>query len=153
MSHRKTRTRDVNNEDDRVHELVDIIAEEVSDVDRAANRRRYLAIKRENDGDEDGLGPEIFDDEDMDSDPEDASLAKARRSRAGEDDEESEDEELADVFEGDEASEDEEESDEEDEDDEEAEPPAHAEGCTAPGHAGQSRWAPTRGPEGLRRAP
>ena len=121
MSHRKTRTRDVNNEDDRVHELVDIIAEEVSDVDRAANRRRYLAIKRENDGDEDGLGPEIFDDEDMDSDPEDASLAKARRSRAGEDDEESEDEELADVFEGDEASEDDQESDEEDEDDEEAE--------------------------------
>ena len=44
----RTRTRDVNNEDDRVHELVDIIAEEVSDVDRAANRRRYLAIKREN---------------------------------------------------------------------------------------------------------
>jgi hypothetical protein len=121
VSHRKTRTRDVNNEDDRVHELVDIIAEEVSDVDRAANRRRYLAIKRENDSDEDGLGPELFDDEDMDSDPEDASLAKARRSRADEDDEESEDEELADVFEGDEASEDEEESDEEDEDDEEAE--------------------------------
>ena len=119
MSHRKTRTRDVNNEDDRVHELVDIIAEEVSDVDRAANRRRYLAIKRENDGDEDGLGPEIFDDEEMDSDPEDASLAKARRSRADEDDEESEDEEseddqLADVFEGDEES-DEEESDEEEE--------------------------------------
>jgi hypothetical protein len=55
---------------------VDIIAEEVSDVDRAANRRRYLAIKRETDGDEDGLGPELFDDElgdeDMDSDPEDA---------------------------------------------------------------------------------
>jgi hypothetical protein len=101
---------------------VDIIAEEVSDVDRAANRRRYLAIKRENDGDEDGLGPEIFDDEEMDSDPEDASLAKARRSRADEDDEESEDEEsddqLADVFEGDEES-DEEESDEEDEDEDE----------------------------------
>ena len=119
MSHRKTRTRDANSEDDRVHELVDIIAEEVSDVDRAANRRRYLAIKRENDGDEDGLGPEIFDDEEMDSDPEDASLAKARRSRADEDDEESEDEEpeddqLADVFEGDEES-DEEESDEEEE--------------------------------------
>jgi hypothetical protein len=101
---------------------VDIIAEEVSDVDRAANRRRYLAIKRENDGDEDGLGPEIFDDEDMDSDPEDAALAKARRSRAEEDEEESEDEQsndqLADVFEGDESSEDEEEPDEEDEDEE-----------------------------------
>ena len=122
MSHRKTRTRDVNNEDDRVHELVDIIAEEVSDVDRAANRRRYLAIKRENDGDEDGLGPEIFDDEEMDSDPEDASLAKARRSRADEDDEESEDDEseddqLADVFEGDEESD--EESDEDKAEDDE----------------------------------
>ena len=119
MSHRKTRTRDVNNEHDRVHELVDIIAEEVSDVDRAANRRRYLAIKRENDGDEDGMGPELFDDEEMDSDPEDASLAKARRSRTDEDDEESEDEEseddqLADVFEEDEESDDEE-PDEEDE--------------------------------------
>ena len=128
MSHRKTRTRDVNNEDDRVHELVDIIAEEVSDVDRAANRRRYLAIKRENDGDEDGLGPEIFDDEEMDSDPEDASLAKARRSRADEDDEESEDEEseddqLADVFEGDEESDEEESDEEEAEDDEDRRKP------------------------------
>ena len=99
---------------------MDIIAEEVSDVDRAANRRRYLAIKRENDGDEDGLGPEIFDDENMDSDPGDAALAKARRSRADADeeeagDEESEDDQLADVFEGGEES-DEEESDEEDED-------------------------------------
>jgi hypothetical protein len=98
---------------------VDILAEEVSDVDRAANRRRYLAIKRENDGDEGGLGPEIFDDAEMDSDPEDASLAKARRSRADEDeeeaeDDESEDEQLADVFEGDEESDDEE-PDEEDE--------------------------------------
>ena len=98
---------------------MDILAEEVSDVDRAANRRRYLAIKRENDGDEGGLGPEIFDDEEMDSDPEDASLAKARRSRADENDEESEDDEseddqLADVFEGDEESDDEE-PDEEDE--------------------------------------
>jgi len=120
VSHRKTRTRDVNSEDDRVHELVDIIAEEVSDVDRAANRRRYLAIKRENDADEDGLGREIFDDEEMDSDPDDASLAKARRSRADEDeeeaeDEESEDDERADVFEGNEKSEDDE-SDAEDED-------------------------------------
>ena len=98
---------------------MDILAEEVSDVDRAANRRRYLAIKRENGGDEDGLGPEIFDDEEMDSDPEDASLAKARRPRADEDeveseDEESEDDQLADVFEGDEESE-EEESEEEEE--------------------------------------
>jgi hypothetical protein len=121
VSHRKTRTRDVNNEDDRVHELVDILAEEVSDVDRAANRRRYLAIKRENDGDEDGLGPEIFDDEDMDSDPEDASLAKARRSRADENEEESEEDEedqLADVYEGDEESDAEEEDEESDEEDE-----------------------------------
>jgi hypothetical protein len=74
---------------------VDIIAEEVSDVDRAANRRRYLAIKRHSDGDEDGLGAEIFDDElggqDMDSEPDDASLTKARRSRAAAYDEESED--------------------------------------------------------------
>jgi hypothetical protein len=119
VSHRKTRTRDANSEDDRVHELVDIIAEEVSDVDRAANRRRYLAIKRENDGDEDGLGPEIFDDEEMDSDPEDASLAKARRSRADEN-EEDEDDQLADVYEGDEES-DAEEEDEESDDEDEAE--------------------------------
>jgi hypothetical protein len=95
VSHRKTRTRDVNNEDARVHELVDIIAEEVSDVDRAANRRRYLAIKRQSEGDENGLGPEFFDDElgdeSMDSEPDDASLAKTRRSRAAADDEESED--------------------------------------------------------------
>jgi hypothetical protein len=128
VSHRKTRTRDVNNEDDRVHELVDIIAEEVSDVDRAANRRRYLAIKRHSDGDEDGLGPEIFDDElgdeDMDSEPDDASLAKARRSRPtaddeSEDNEDSDDEENEGLFEDDESedAEDEEKSEDEDEDD------------------------------------
>jgi hypothetical protein len=77
---------------------VDIIAEEVSDVDRAANRRKYLVIKREtedDEDDEDGLGPEIFDDklgdEDMDSEPDDAALAKARRSRSAAHDEESED--------------------------------------------------------------
>jgi hypothetical protein len=108
---------------------VDIIAEEVSDVDRAANRRRYLAIKRQSDGDEDGLGPEIFDDElgdeDMDSEPDDASLAKARRSRAAADDDEpedddgSEDEEDEGLFEGQESedAENEEESEDEDEDD------------------------------------
>jgi hypothetical protein len=110
---------------------VDIIAEEVSDVDRAANRRRYLTIKREADGDEDGLGPEIFDDElsneDMDSEPGDASLAKARRSRATAHDEESEDEEDSEdaeddgLFEDDESdeaedNEDSEESDDEDDD-------------------------------------
>jgi hypothetical protein len=129
VSHRKTRTRDVNNEKDRVHELVDIIAEEVSDVDRAANRRRYLAIKRQNDGDDDGLGPELFDDElgdeDMDSEPDDASLAKARRSRPtadddeSEDDDDSEDEEDEGLFENDESedAEEDEESEDESEDD------------------------------------
>jgi hypothetical protein len=126
VSHRKTRTRDANSGDERVHELVDIIAEEVSDVDRAANRRRYLAIKRQSDGDEDGLGPEFFDDElgdeGMDSEPDDASLAKARRSRAAADDDESEDDDDSDdaedegLFEdGDsEDAEDEEESEDED---------------------------------------
>jgi hypothetical protein len=108
---------------------VDIIAEEVSDVDRAANRRRYLAIKRQSDGDEDGLGLEIFDDElgeeDMDSEPDDASAAKARRSRAAADDDESEDDDDSEdtedegLFEEDESedAEDEKESDEADEDD------------------------------------
>jgi hypothetical protein len=121
VSHRKSRTRDANSEDDRVHELVDIIAEEVSDVDRAANRRRYLAIKRETDGDEDGLGPELFDNEEMDSDPEDGALAKARRSRADENEEESEEDEegqLSDVYEGDEESDVEEEDEESYEEDE-----------------------------------
>jgi hypothetical protein len=105
---------------------VDIIAEEVSDVDRAANRRRYLAIKRETEGDADGLGPELFDDElgdeDVDSEPDDASLAKARRSRAAADDDEPEDDgdsedEEEDLFEDDESedAEEEEESEEEDE--------------------------------------
>ena len=125
MSHRKTRARDANSGDDRVHELVDIIAEEVSDVDRAANRRRYLAIKRESDGDEDGLGHELFDDEDMDSELDDASLAKARRSRTAEDDEESEDdddsedEEDEGLFEGQESEDAEEEEESADEDDSE----------------------------------
>jgi hypothetical protein len=106
---------------------VDIIAEEVSDVDRAANRRRYLAIKRQGDGDDDGLGAEIFDDElgdeDAYSDPEDASLAKARRSRAAanddqsEDDEDSDDEESESLFEDDEPEDAEEEEESEDEDD------------------------------------
>ena len=128
MSHRKTRTRDANSGDERVHELVDIIAEEVSDVDRAANRRRYHAIKRQSDGDEEGLGPEIFDDElgeeDMDSDPEDPSLTKAQRSRAAADDSEDEDDESDDaesdeLFEDgqSEDAEDEEESEDEDQDD------------------------------------
>jgi hypothetical protein len=129
VSHRKTRTRDANSGDDRVHELVDIIAEEVSDVDRAANRRRYLAIKRETDGDADGLGTELFDDElgdeDMDSEPDDASLAKARRSRAAADDEESEDEDDSEdeedegLFEDEESEDAEEEKESEDEDDSE----------------------------------
>jgi hypothetical protein len=127
VSHRKTRTRDVNNEDDRVHELVDIIAEEVSDVDRAANRRRYLAIKRQSDSDEEGLGPELFDDElgneGMDSEPDDASLAKARRSRPTADDDESEDNEDSDdeenegLFEDDESEDAEEDEEPEDEED------------------------------------
>jgi hypothetical protein len=119
VSHRKTRARDANSGDDRVHELVDIIAEEVSDVDRAANRRRYLAIKRETDGDADGLGTELFDDEDMDSELDDASLAKARRSRTAEDDEESEDDEDSEDEKGERLFEDEE-SEEADEEEESA---------------------------------
>ncbi len=35
------------NSEDRVHELLDILVQEVSDVDRAANKRRYLTIKNE----------------------------------------------------------------------------------------------------------
>jgi hypothetical protein len=108
---------------------VDIIAEEVSDVDRAANRRRYLAIKRETEGDADDLGPELFDDElgdeDVDSEQDDASLAKARRSRPtadddeSEDDDDSEDEEDEDLFEDDESEDAEEEEESADEDDSE----------------------------------
>ncbi len=130
MSHRKTRTRDANSGDERVHELVDIIAEEVSDVDRAANRRRYLAIKRETEGDADGLGPELFDDElgdkDVDSEQDDASLAKARRSRPTADDDESEDDgdsedEEEDLFEDDESEDAKEEVESEDESEGESE--------------------------------
>jgi hypothetical protein len=107
---------------------VDIIAEEVSDVDRAANRRRYLAIKRETEGDADCLGPELFDDElgdeDVDSEQDDASLAKARRSRPTADDDESEDDrdsedEEEDLFEDDESEDAEEEEESEDEDESE----------------------------------
>jgi hypothetical protein len=110
---------------------VDIIAEEVSDVDRAANRRRYLAIKRQSDGDDDGLGAELFDDESINSEPDDASLAKARRSRAAadedesEDDNDSEDDEDEGLFEDDEsedAAEEEESADEDDSEDDRRRP-------------------------------
>lgn len=52
-------------EDQKVHQLLDIIAEEISDVDRAANKRTYLVVKRRTDMDvaDQTLGPEVVTDE------------------------------------------------------------------------------------------
>lgn len=49
--------------DPKVYQLLDIIAEEVSDVDRAANRRTYLVVKRRTEMDNDQLGAEVVEDE------------------------------------------------------------------------------------------
>lgn len=46
-------------DDERIHELVDIVAEEVSDVDHAANRHTYLVIKRD-----DEFGPALLESDD-----------------------------------------------------------------------------------------
>jgi hypothetical protein len=87
-----TQTADEQDDDEKVHELVDIITEEVSDVDRAANRRTYLVVKRSADMDEDTLGPELIEDEDSnltaigkaedEEDDEDAQEAARRRKQA-----------------------------------------------------------------------
>jgi len=51
--------------DPKVFQLLDIIAEEVSDVDRAANKRSYLVVKRRTDmKTKDQLGAEIVEDAD-----------------------------------------------------------------------------------------
>jgi len=51
--------------DRKVHQLLDIIAEEVSDVDRAANRHSYLVVKRRTDmNTTDQIGAEVVEDDD-----------------------------------------------------------------------------------------
>lgn len=51
--------------DPKVYQLLDIIAEEVSDVDRAANKRTYLVVKRRTDmKTKEQLGAEIVEDAD-----------------------------------------------------------------------------------------
>ena len=53
---------DERKKDPKVYQLLDIIAEEVSDVDRAANRRSYLVVKRRTDmKTKDQLGAEVVD--------------------------------------------------------------------------------------------
>ena len=50
-----------------VHRLRDMVVEEVSLVDRAANRRKFLVVKRRTDmskAKDEGLGPEVVQDED-----------------------------------------------------------------------------------------
>lgn len=75
-------------DDRRVHELVDIIAEEVSDVDRAANRRTYLVVKRSEDmDDDDTLGPELVEDDDGNL----TMFEKAEDDDEGDDDDDDED--------------------------------------------------------------
>jgi hypothetical protein len=87
-------------DDERIHELVDIIAEEVSDVDRAANRRTYLVVKRDAEGDEEAPDAEISaEDEDVivldkaeDDDEDVIVLDKAEDDDEAEDDEQKDDE-------------------------------------------------------------
>ena len=85
MNNDRTRTRDVNSEDNRAYELVGS-ATESSGRTHAASRREYLALKRATDDVEESWRPEFLDDElgaaAMDSAPEDCSLADARRRRA-----------------------------------------------------------------------
>jgi len=51
--------------DRKVHQLLDIIAEEVSDVDRAANRHSYLVVKRRTDmNTTEQIGAEVVEDDD-----------------------------------------------------------------------------------------
>jgi hypothetical protein len=81
----RTRTRNVNSEDDSAYELVGSAAGS-SGRTHAASRREYLAITRATDDVEESRRPEFLDDElgaaDMDSDPEARSLADARHRRA-----------------------------------------------------------------------
>lgn len=97
----RTHATEEQDDDETVHELVDITAEEVSDVDRAANRRTYLVVKRDGDTDEDMLDPAFVEeddaltamdkaaadedegdeDEDDEDDEEDAKPASAARAR------------------------------------------------------------------------
>ena len=56
---------DARRKDPKVFQLLDIIAEEVSDVDRAANMRTYLVVKRRTDMKTNGqLGAELVEDDD-----------------------------------------------------------------------------------------
>ena len=61
--------------DDGVHRLVDMVVEEVSLVDRAANKHRFLVVKRETD---------MFDDDDDDDEPTEG-VAKAGEGLRAED--------------------------------------------------------------------
>lgn len=64
MATPRTQAAEDQDDDETVHELVDIVTEEVSDVDRAANRRTYLVVKRSVNMNEDTLGPERIEEED-----------------------------------------------------------------------------------------
>jgi len=62
-------SRQPNDEEDEhdVHRLRDMVVEEVSLVDRAANKRKFLVVKRRTDmgkSADEGLGPEVVQDED-----------------------------------------------------------------------------------------
>lgn len=134
-------------EESGVHRLRDIVVEEVSLVDRAANKRRFLVVKRSsqmaNDGKPKGTGtdskkPRLKPDEDVDKarprvmraaseddedDEEEEETEKARRSTESEDDED-DDEASAEKARRSTASEDDDDETEkaEDEDDDESKP-------------------------------
>lgn len=60
-----SQTDDEHDKDPKVYQLLDIIAEEVSDVDRAANKRTYLVVKRRTDmNTQEELGAEVVEDDD-----------------------------------------------------------------------------------------
>lgn len=72
---------DARRKDPKVFQLLDIIAEEVSDVDRAANKRTYLVVKRRTDmKTNDHLGAELVEDAD-------GNLTTIDKARGAEDEE------------------------------------------------------------------
>jgi hypothetical protein len=95
--------REPGDDEDGVHRLRDIVVEEVSLVDRAANERRFLVVKRSSDMADDGqLEAEMNDQGDAEvtrvekakkrpkAKPEDGEMEKARRRAAPTEEEETE---------------------------------------------------------------
>lgn len=119
-----TTERNSQDENDGVHRLHDIVVEEVSLVDRAANKRRFLVVKRSTD---------MADDTDSDFEKDDSALSAMGKAKAvppTQDDEEDDDDEETQAKASPAHDPDEEENDDEDEGDAgdapESTPPAAA---------------------------